>query len=589
MEFVGLLLGALLALLVLLTLSRGNPRRAAREPIGDPPDLRRVTRLCRHLSGDPIRDRPLLNRILALGPDVVPTLIGELTECHRHPDQRSPSRAARLEEVVADFGLAAVPAVTDALARLHPTAPLVPGLVRILRRLRGPGTRAVIDRAVRVPDLAPFLPRFRFDAPGHDPVGALVAALRGADAEHRPLALELCAGLLSPAAIESLWATWGAEGRTDLLRWLADWLPIAERAGLAERGLRDRDPQVRVAAARLGTILPSSVGIAALTTAVEDDDPGVRAAVCRAIAARRASTRALLDERLRDADPRVALEALLGRLRDPERPPPDLPGPIGLLLDDERPVDAALAGLEDPDPALRRAAAHLLGRHHADPRARERLIRLADAPDPRDRATAVLVLARAGDAVAGDLVVRVARAGAMADAPDLLDVQEAAQRVGPPVAAPLARRLRSRTAGRVDATLAVLRAVPYAGAVPPLLRGVEDARSGALEGRLAATLHVGGAEVRAGVGQALRQPTRGLLAPALRFLAAYGEPADLPLLVELFDRHPPLRGVLLNLIEGQGAAAVEPLRARIDAGGEDAVVESLEQRLAMLEAVYEDG
>lgn len=585
MEFVGLLLGALLALLVLLTLSRGAPRRAAPR---EPADLRRVTRLCRHLTGDPIRDRPLLNRILALGPDVVPTLIAELTECHRHPDRRSPTRAARLEEVVADFGLAAVPAVTDALARLHPTAPLVPGLVRILRRLRGPGARAVIDRAVRVPDLAPFLPRFRFDGPGHDPVGALVAALRRADAEQRALALELCAGLLSPAAIESLWAAWGAEGRADLLRWLTDWLPIAERAGLAERGLRDRDPAVRVAAARLATILPSSVGIAALTTAVEDDDPGVRAAVCRAIAARRASTRALLDERLRDADPRVALEALLGRLRDPERPPPDLPGPIGLLLDDERPVDAALAGLEDPAPALRRAAAHLLGRRHADPRARERLIRLAEAPDPRDRATAVLVLARAGDAVAGDLVIRVVRAGALAGA-ELLDVQEAAQRVGPAVAAPLARRLRSRTAGRVDATLAVLRAVPYAEAVPPLLRGVEDARSGALEGRLAATLHVGGAEVRAVIGQALRQPTRGLLAPALRFLAAYGEPADLPLLVELFDRHPPLRGVLLNLIEGQGAAAIEPLRARIDAGGEDAVVESLEQRLAMLEAVYEDG
>ncbi len=582
MEFFGLLLGALLALIVILSI-RGPVAR--RRPPADPPDLRRVSKLAHHLTGDAIRDRPLLNRILALGPDVVPTLLGELTECHRSPDRHTPARAARLEEVVADFGLAAVPAVSDALARLHPTAPLAPGLVRILRRLRGPGTRAVVDRAVRVTELAPFLPRFRFDTPGHDATGAIVAALRGVDAERRRLALDLCAGLLEPAAIESLWAAWGADGRGELLRWLADWLPIARRVELAPRGLRDRDPAVRLAAARLATLLPETVDVAALSTAIEDDDPAVRAAVCRAIAARRPSTRVLLDERLDDSDPRVALEALLGRLRDSERAPPDLPGPIGLMLADERPVDAALAGLEDADPAVRRVAGHLLGRHHADPRARERLIRMADAPEP-DGPTAVLVLARAGDPLAGDLLVRVVR-GTRTPL-DLLDLQEAAQRIGPTVAAPLARRLRPRPPSRVEAALAVLRAVPYAEAVPPLLRGVEDARSGALEGRLAATLHVGGDAVRAVVGRALRQPTRGLLAPALRFLAGYGDADDLPLLIELFDRHPPLRAVLLNLIEGQGEAAIEHLRARVDEGGDDDIVEQLEQRLAILEAVYAD-
>lgn len=584
MEFLGLLLGALLALLLLLTLSRGSMNRRRRPDTLDVPDRRRVSKLAHHLTGDAIRDRPMLNRILALGPDVVPALLGELTECHRNPDARTPTRAARLEEVVADFGLAAVPAVSDALARLHPTAPLAPGLVRILRRLRGPGTRAIVDRAVRAPDLAPFLPRFRFDTPGHDATGAIVAALRGVGADDRGPALDLCAGLLQPAGIESLWAAWGAEGRAALLRWLTDWLPIARRVELAARGLRDRDPSVRRAAARLATLLPESVDIAALSTAIEDDDPRVRAAVCRAIAARRPSHRVLLDERLDDADPRVALEALIGRLRDLDRPPPDVPGPIGLLLDDEHPVDAALAGLEDADPGLRRVAAHLLGRHHADPRARERLIRLADAPDPAERCTAVLVLARAGDAIAGDLTVRVVRGTKRP--PDLLDVQEAAQRVGPTIAAALARRLRPHPPARVDAALAVLRAVPYAEAVPPLLRGVDDARSGALEGRLAATLHVGGDAVRAVIGQSLRQPTRGLLAPALRFLAAYGAPDDLPLLVELFDRHPPLRGVLLNLIEGQGPAALEHLRRRVDAGGEDDVLALLEQRLAIVEAVY---
>lgn len=588
MELLGLLVGALLALLVTLLVARGDRPRRPAEPPG-PVDVRRVSRLSRHLTGDPVRDRPLLNRILALGPDVIPGLLGELTECHRHPDPRHAPRAARLEEVVADFGLAAVPAVSDALARLHPTAPLVPGLVRILRRLDGPGTRALIDRAVRVPDLAPFLPRFRFGGPGSDPAGALVAALRAIDPPDRPRALALCAGLLAahPVAIEALWAAWGPPGRVDLLRWLADWLPVARAAAepLPERGLRDPDPTVRAAAARLAALL--RVDVAALSAALEDPDPAVRAAACRAVAARRVSLGPLLADCAADADPRVALEALLGRLADPAAlPPPDpaLPAPIAALLAAERPIDAALAALEDSDPTTRRVAAHLLGRHHDDPRARERLIRLADAAEPADRATAVLALARAGDAIAADLLVRVLRAGA--PPADLLDLQEAAQRVGAEVAAPLARRLRPPPPDRVLATLAVLRAAPYADAVPPLLRGLEDARSGALEGQLAATLYVGGPAVREAVSRALRQPTRGLLAPALRFLAAYGDPADLPLLLDLHDRHPPLRGVLLNLVEGLGPAAIAPLRARIAEGGDDPVVEALEQRLAMLEAAH---
>lgn len=567
MEFLGLLAGALVALVLAILLSRGDRRRRAHDD-DDAADPRRISRLCAALTGDPARDRPVQNRILALGPDVIPALLGELTDAHRHQDEHAPARLARLEEVVADFGLAAVPPVTAALGRLHPTAPLVPGLVRVLHRLDGPGARAVIRRGVEQPDLAPFLPRFRAAA---DAADALTAALLAVDPDDRPAALETCAGLLAdrPAVIERLWTRADARGRVALLGWLTDWLPLADPA-LAARALDDPEPTVRAAAARLATLLPA-LPAARLAAALDDPAPPVRAAAARALAARQdPADRAPLRAALRDPEATVALEARLGLLFDLDPRETD-------------PPDAALAELVGHDPNRRRLAIHHLGRRRDDPRARERLIRLADDPDPAIRAEAVLALVRAGDAIAQDLLVRVLRA--LPPLTDRLDAQEAAQRLGPTLAVPLARRLRPDPPARIAALLAVLRAIPYTDAVPPLLRGLEDARTGALEGQLSATLHAGGPPVRAAIDQALRHPSRGLLAPALRFLAAYATPDDLPLLFDLFERHPPLRGVVLNLVEAQGEAAIAPLRAHIHRGGEDTVLLALEQRLALLEAI----
>lgn len=566
MEFLGLLAGALVALVLAILLSRGDRRRRAQGD-DDARDPRRISRLCAALTGDPARDRPVQNRILALGPDVIPALLGELTDAHRHQDDHAPARLARLEEVVADFGLAAVPPVTAALGRLHPTAPLVPGLLRVLARLDGPGVRAVIRRGIEHPDLAPFLPRFRA-AP--DAADALTAALLAVDPDDRPAALERCAGLLidHPAVLDRLWTRADPPGRAALLGWLTDWLPLADPA-LAARALTDPDPAVRAAAARLATLLPA-LPAAPLADALRDPAPAVRAAAARALAARvDPLAREPLRDALRDPDPAVALEARLGLLQDQDPRETD-------------PPDAALAELTGHSPARRRLAIHHLGRRRDDPRARERLIRLADDPDPAIRAEAVLALARAGDAIAPDLLVRVLRALPLTDR---LDAQEAAQRLGPALAVPLARRLRPDPPARVAALLAVLRAIPYADAVPPLLRGLEDARTGPLEGQLSATLHAGGPPIRAAIDHALCHPSRGLLAPALRYLAAYATPKDLPLLFDLFERHPPLRAVVLNLVEAQGEAAIAPLRARIADGGDDTLLLPLEHRLALLEAI----
>ena len=608
MEFLGFLAGAVLALLVALALFRTidpQRRRPRRAPVDPPPEREgdRVETLCQALSGDPVRDRPLLNRLLALGPGIIPTLLEVLAQQSRQTDGAPVRRVARLEELVADFGLAAVPPVTDVLARLQPTAPLAPALTRILHRLGQAGARSVLMRGLKHPELAPFLPRFRHLQRG-DPSTALFLTLRDHRADPGP-ALATLAGLLvdRPDVIDRLWQAWDGHARVALLDFLCDWLPLARPTDVS-RGLADAAPATRAAAARLAHLMIDPTLVGPLSElALTDHDPTSRAAAVRALAVQPSvGARPALLEVVADPDPAVALLALVGIILG--HPPVAERARLaaGALGDGaaarlcaaqapltglaQGPLDPLLAALEDPAPGLRALAAALVGRHlDHDPRARERLIRIADGSAPGDAVLAVSALARAQDPTAPELLAKLLR---LAPSPaDLLLLQEAAQHIGEPAVLPLARRLRPGPPGRVEATLAVLRAQPYAAAVPPLLRGLEDARSGHLEGLLGATLHAGGAAVWATIDEALRQPRRGLLPPALRFLAAYADDAHVPLLLELFDRHPPLRSVILNLIEAHGEAARAALGVRIAEGGEDAMLAGMEQRKALLDACAE--
>lgn len=601
------LLAALFATLLVGVAVGRAARRSIAQRSATPPDRpeHRVTALCARLTGDPERDRPLCNRVLSLGPDVVPLLVDEIARALRDPDGAHPARLARLEELVADFGLAAVGPVTARLARIQPTTPLGPSLVRVLRRLGAPGAVAFLRAGLEQPDLAPFLPRWRLpDGRVSDPGAALLAALADRPAERRRGDLDAMAGLLAdhPRVIDALWERWDDAGRVALLDWLAAWLPLAE-ARFVRAGLEDAAPAVRQAAARLAGLLATPGLLDPVRALARDPDPACRTAAVHALAAF-PTARDALRAAAADEHPDVAVAAVLGLLRRSEdeaaaalsdvRVAADEPR-LGLLREAlaARPVPAdtgaapepdtpdLLAGLESPDPAVREVAMRVLAlRAEADPRARERLILIADGRDPRDRVAAVAALSFVRDSTAPDLLARALREPAEPPDPEgRARLQEAVRHLGVAALAPLARRVRSEAPERIEALLAILRVQPYADAVAPLLRALENVRLGSLEGTLAATLYVGGPEVRAALDDGLRQPGRGLLTPALRYLAAYGTPADLPLLVDLFDRHPPLRTILLTLIEAQGAAAVRALEGRIRRGGEDAVLLSLEQRL----------
>jgi hypothetical protein len=606
------LLGVIAWLVIGLLVPRGGGRSGGRGDDGDDDDARgandgapasphRVAQLCRALSGDPRRDRPVQNRILALGPGIVPLVLQEHAEVIRHPAGTRPGILARLEETVADFGLGAVPSVAAALARVQPTSPVALSLQRMLCRL-GPGGAAPFLRAgLETPALAAYLPRWRSPHTTRDPAGVLAQVLRDRPTTTLGEDLDGLAGLAGehPAVLGELWTRFSGDGvrarevRQVLLRFQCQWLPLAQGA-LILRGLADPDPDVRLTAVRLADLVHEpGLLVDLVRRAASDPVPEIRAAAVRALGHAPAPD---VRGALRDAasDPAVivtiaarhALRRVAPQLTLPVPDDPAARGALDLLAaSDARAVDPLLAGLEAASPLERRLATELLGEHvGADPRAKERLFRAVEGRDPELAATAVLALARAGEPEAAELLARQIRD---AVAPDVLHIlQETAQVLGPAATVPLARRLRPDAGGRVDVLLAVLRTVPYAQAVPPLLRALEAARATRAEGPIAATLAIGGPAVRAALDAGIQQPGRGLLTPALVWLAAYATPADLPVLLELLDRHPPLRGIVLGIIEALGEPAREALKARIARGGDDATLAAVEERLALLEACH---
>ncbi len=583
MDWLGVLTGALLALAVALFIFRDAPPRREADPTPSPgrPEGDRIERLLAQITGDGPRDRPLLNRALALGASVLPTVIAALDDAVRD-DSTPPARIACLEELVADFGLVAVPPVLTALVRLKPATPLAVSLSRALARLGQPGVHTAFERALATPELAPFLPRLR--AAARDPGAALTAAMLHRPAVYRRRDLDTAASLLvdDPEVIDDLWRAWDPAGRVVLLDWLADWRPLAQVAHAA-RALNDPADDVCAAGARLARLLPLAPLLGPLRHAAHERAPACRAEALATLAAD-PSSGPDLRAGLADLDPTVAWAAALAWAArpdfDPAAPAPALPTDALDCLHGD--LDTVLATLDAPDQPVRplcvaRAAAAL----GDDPRARERLIRLADSgPLGRDRLAALHALAQ--EPVAADLLVKALRAAP--EAPSWRALPALAAAVGPTAVGPLSRRLRADAARGPTPLLAALRALPLTAAVPPLLRALESAHTAPEEAELAATLRCGGPAVAEAIHDCLMHPDRKLLTAALRYLAICATVDDLPRLIALFDRHPPLRGAVLNLIEALGAPAIPALTERVRAGGEDDALIALEARLARLRA-----
>lgn len=561
----------------------------------------RVQDLAGALTGRPEIDRALQNRLLALGPPAIPALLRTLTDRLRQPEAVAPSVLARLEETLADFGLSSLEPVLTQLGRVTPTSPQGASLLRVLDRLGPAGAAQALERLVVSPELGAYLPRFRLEAPSRDARLLLRRVLLSTPASRQRASLESLAGLVAahPGVVTDLWAAWDDRGRATLLSWLSDWPPLARPALVAD-GLASSAAGVRLWAARLAQGLPPEEVRDAVVHALLDPqsrllDPHgeVRAALVDAVADW-GETRdtPLLTALCGDPDERVALAAsaalfVRGGAEPPEREASARTELGWVLVDAARGghLEPLLAALDDEARSLQRLSCALLAPAvRVDPRARERLTRAVEGRDAELAAHAVLALARGGDSQAGELVPRPVRPGMSHEAG--LVLRRAVGLIGDAAAAPIARRLRGETGPRADLLLSMLRALPLAPIVPTLLRALEASQGARVEFAIAATLAAGGEPVRATLEEVIEQPGRGLLAAALHYWALYGAPSDVPLYLRAYERHAALRGLALALLELQGAAARERLRAHIEAGGDDAVLLPLEARLDLLEACH---
>ena len=595
----GVLLGAIVAMLVVRHFVSND------DPAEDPQPRRnstdRLAELCASLNGDPRRDRPILNRILALGPEVVPLLLDQLHGTVKSNESVKPELQARIEELVADFGLAASPSLRQHLTRTRPGSPQGAGLMRILVRLGHAGGIDLLRRAFDTPGLLPFVPRLRLASEPFEAPDEVLHEVLG----HRPIErlrrdLDTVAGLIvnHPVVVDRLWAGGDARTRAAVLEWLCNWLPLA-RLEHVEAGLADEEVCVRIAAAHLGALLVDPTLVGPLGDLTRDGNPSARAAAAHALGTqplRGAVTP--LRATVNDPDPEVAVAAALALWRHRDAGLSRAVASSNILADSRRgallraafplegalrDIDPLLAALSDPDAAVRQLSTRLLGAFvDVDPRARERLIRAAEGADRGDRVAAVTALVLAGDETAPEQLAAALIGPVDPDAH--LWLQEAAQCLGDKAVMPIARKVANGHREHAGALLSVLRVQPFLPAIPVLLRALEKTRGEPIEAAIAATLQAGSAEVRSAVDDCLEQPRRGLLVPALTYLAAYGTPDDLPILIALYDRHPPLRGILLNLIEAQGPAAVDALGVRVRRGGDEGVVAALERRLAVLVA-----
>lgn len=581
------ILGAGIVALLLAGISRAPP--TPEEP--EVPD--RVLALCAQLTGDPVRDQIIMNQLLALGRGALVPLLEALTATLRDPDEQTPQRLARIEGLIADFGLVAIDPIAAQLHRLQPTSPLANSLVRVLYRLGQPGAQKWFKVVLEAPELMGFLPRFRrargdYRDPPAAASGALIPRLPHLDDAH----LSIIAALIveHPAIIDDLWAASTASGRVALLAWLGDWLPVA-RGTHVVAGLTDRSPQVRESAANLARLMTEPALVPALTELAGDADATCRVAALRALANQPSSAaQVAIRAAAGDPDRRVCLTALellafsatpvlqqavgkaaLGALR-----PDPLLGVLHALSPFDQHDARPLMQVIDAHPADQRLLIAMLGRQaRQNPQARERLIRLVATAAPRVRAWAAYALVRAGEPSAPALL---AKATAETAGASRLVLQEAAQCLGDAAVLPLARQIGDAVS--TDRVLPVLRALNYADAVPALLHALDDTRHA-----LATTIACGGPAARQLVDEGLTLPSLGLLTPALRYLSSWATGDDVPALIALYDAHPPLRGVILNLIEMQVGDATAPLAARIEAGGGDDQLHALEARHAILAAL----
>ena len=123
--------------------------------------------------------------------------------------------------------------------------------------------------------------------------------------------------------------------------------------------------------------------------------------------------------------------------------------------------------------------------------------------------------------------------------------------------------------------LSLLRCMPCASASDILLELIEADGQNPMAPMLALTLKSGGRGVRQEVAQALSQPERGLVLPAVRYLSICPDPQLIDDLMSVYGNFDVVRTQVLTVIEYLGPIGLAAIRKTIESGGDDRELDPL--------------
>ncbi len=469
--------------------------RAVEDEGGGATPQARATRELRRLgSDDPEEVRQASNRLLSLGPGIIPALCERLRagDDADHVGEDPRGHQALVEDLVASFGLHAAPALAHSLRRVVFPSPMISAAIRISQRV-GPSALQPLVGALEEENVA-GLGLVLHRCPGV-PEPHVLRALPALGPDQATRALQVFAGTLEaePGPVVDLFSRAAAPLRRTMVRFFEGW-PTPLAAEILVRAAHDPDPALRAAGAR-GVALLAAEAPAPLREAIDDSKATVRRAALMACGA---------------LDPEAVLEALRHRVL--EGPPDERVEAALALASSGAAADTATARAleragEDADPGvalaalaalavggrqqgcapafaaldadgqdLRRIAARalsLLAPH--DVRARERAFVLAEGDDPVTRAAACAGLV---PCELRDLPRILARAVARSagDPVEHFYLRLAAQRLGEPALPGLLRLVRT---ARPDVALLAAELVAATGtdaALDGLLRSLPHRR-----------------------------------------------------------------------------------------------------------------
>ena len=225
------LLAGVMLVIILLQARWAASADAADEEPDEPDDDDRVRHhLDRLGAADPAAVREATNRLLALGPRVIPALCDHLRSLDDAAEAAARSRQGLIEEVVASFGLRAVAPLAHSLRRVVFPSPMVAAALRIARRVGEaalPAFLAALDEE-NCAALGLILHR----CPGL-PVPHLVRAGPTLSPGRLRLLLQVFGGALEhyPEAGPQLWTTCPPAARRVLVAFYVGWpSPSAKRS-----------------------------------------------------------------------------------------------------------------------------------------------------------------------------------------------------------------------------------------------------------------------------------------------------------------------------------------------------------------------